>query len=166
MTLAAALLADLAAETALTRRLLAAVPEGRFDWKPHAKSMTLGQLASHLAEAPSWTPAMIEPEMDFADMGDYRPLEAKDRAELLAALDRNVDQATAALRGRDDAFLQATWTGRRGDRILMQGPRHQIIRQTIVHHCIQHRGQLSVYLRLCDVPVPQTYGPTADYPEW
>ncbi|MFO1078807.1 MAG: DinB family protein [Planctomycetota bacterium] len=166
MSLADALLSDLRAEAALTRKVLEAVPENRFAWQPHARSMTLGQLASHIAETPTWTPAMLESHMDFAAMGDYRPFAAASKKDLLAAHDRNVAAACDAIAGRDDAFMKQDWTATKGDKVLMRLPRHAVLRQTILHHWIQHRGQLQVYLRLCDTPVPQTYGPTADFPEF
>jgi uncharacterized damage-inducible protein DinB len=166
MKLADALIADLTAEAALSYKVLEAVPEDRFGWKPHEKSMSLGQLASHIAETPAWIKSMIEPEMDFASMGDWKPFVARSRRELLDGLATNNKQALAELRGRDDAFLQGTWIGRMGAKELMRAPRHEVIRQTILHHAIQHRGQLTVYLRLCNVPVPQTYGPTADFPQF
>lgn len=166
MKLADALIADLTAEAALSRKVLDAVPEDRLAWKPHDKSMTLGQLASHIAETPAWIATMIEAEMDFAAMGDWKPFLAKDRRELLAGLDKNTKTALDALQGRDDAFMEGTWTGRMGEKVLMRSPRHAVIRQILVHHAIQHRGQLTVYLRLCNAPVPQTYGPTADFPQF
>ncbi len=164
MSIASELIRDLEAEAVKTRAMLAAVPAGRLDWKPHEKSMTLGALASHLAESPSWISAMLEDEMDFAVLADYRPFEAKDRAELLAGLERNLRAGVDALRGRDDAFLSTTWTMRNGAKVLMSAPKHEALRATAIHHWIHHRGQLSVYLRLLGVPVPQTYGPTADHP--
>ncbi|MGE3353919.1 MAG: DinB family protein [Planctomycetota bacterium] len=166
MTLASALLADFDRETVLTRRILDAVPEDRLPWRPHAKSWTLAQLASHIAEAPSWASSMFEDEMDFAAMADYRPFEAKDKQELLQMLDKNVAECRAALQGRDDAAMRGIWTARMGDKVLMQEPRHQVLRTIAIHHWIQHRGQLQVYLRLCDAVVPPTYGPTADVAEW
>ena len=164
MSIAAELIRDIEAEAVKTRAMLAVVPDGRLDWKPHEKSMTLGALASHLAENPTWTSGMLEDEMDFAAMGDYRPFEGKNRAEILAGLERNLSACVAALRGRDDAFLNQPWTMRNGPKVLMKAPRHAAIRGTAIHHWIHHRGQLSVYLRLLGVPVPQTYGPTADAP--
>jgi uncharacterized damage-inducible protein DinB len=164
MSLAAALVADIDDEAKKTRKMLEVVPEDRLEWKPHEKSMTLGQLASHVAENPVWISGMLEDQMDFAAMGDYRPFAAKDRRELLEGFDRNLRAGLDAIRGRSDAFLLATWTMRNGDKVLLQAPKHQAIRSTAIHHWIHHRGQLSVYLRLLGVPLPQTYGPTADNP--
>jgi uncharacterized damage-inducible protein DinB len=165
-SIAADLIRDLEAEAAKTRTMLAAVPEERLDWKPHAKSMTLAALASHLAENPSWISSMLEDGMDFADLGDYRPFVAKSRKELLEGFDKNLRAGLEAIRGKSDAFLCAAWTMRNGPKVLMTAPKHDAIRGTAIHHWIHHRGQLSVYLRLLDVPVPQTYGPTADHPSF
>jgi len=163
MSLAAALVSDLEEEAVKTRKLLAVVPEGRMDWKPHEKSMSLGQLVGHVAENPAWIPAMLEDEMDFAElMKDYRPFAPRDRSEALEALERNVRTASEAVRGRDDGLLEGTWTARMGDKVLMSLPKHKAIRETGIHHWVHHRGQLTVYLRLLDVPLPGLYGPTAD----
>jgi len=166
MSIAEALTTDLEQEAAGTRKMLALVPEAKFAWKPHEKSMTLGQLASHLAEAPAWTAGFLEPVMDFAAMKDYVPFAAKTNAELCAAFDKNHEAALAGLRGRDDAFLRATWTMKNGDTVLMSQPRKDAMRSILLHHTIHHRGQLSVYLRLLGVPLPGIYGPTADSPKF
>ena len=167
MSLATLLVADLEQEAKNTRKMLEAVPEAKLDWKPHEKSMTLGQLASHLAENPSWISAMLEDEMDFATaMTDYKPFAAKNRKELLDGFDKNLRAGLDALRGRADAFLEKTWTMRNGPKVLMALPKHQAVRSTGIHHWIHHRGQLSVYLRLLGVPLPQVYGPTADNPSF
>jgi len=166
MSIAEALIADLEQEADGTRKMLALVPEAKFAWKPHEKSMTLGQLASHVAEAPSWCAGFLEPVMDFAAMKDYRPFAASTNAELRAAFDTNHKKAVAALRGRDDAFLRQTWTMKNGDTVLMTQVRKDAMRTILVHHTIHHRGQLSVYLRLLGVPLPAIYGPTADSPSF
>ncbi|MSR61240.1 MAG: DinB family protein [Planctomycetes bacterium] len=166
MSIANELIRDLEAEAKKTRAMLAVVPEAKLDWKPHAKSMTLGGLVGHVAENPAWIPAMLEDEMDFGAMKDYRPFAPKDRTELLTAFDKNMRAGLEAIRGRSDAFLLATWTMRNGDKVLMSAPKHEALRGTAIHHWIHHRGQLSVYLRLLDVPLPQTYGPTADSPSF
>jgi len=164
MSIASDLVRDLESEARKAREVLATVPEEKLAWKPHAKSMSLGTLAGHVAENPSWISAMLEDEMDFDSMKDYRPFEPKTSAELLAGLDKNLADGVAAIRGRSDAELLRTWTMRKGEEVLMSLPKHEAIRGTGIHHWIHHRGQLTVYLRLLDVPVPQTYGPTADRP--
>ena len=166
MPISADLCRDLEAEAKKTRAILAVVPENRLDWKPHAKSMTLGALASHVAENPAWIPAMLEDGMDFAAMGDYRPFEAKSRKELLDGFDKNLRAGLEAIRGRNDAALNASWVMKNGPKVLWSGTKQEAIRGTGIHHWIHHRGQLTVYLRLLDVALPQTYGPTADNPSF
>jgi uncharacterized damage-inducible protein DinB len=166
MSIASTLVSDLEEEAKNTRKMLALVPEAKLAWKPHEKSMTLGQLASHLAEAPSWTGAFLEPSMDFAGMEGYQPFLAKTRAECVAEFEKNHRACVEALRSRDDRFMGETWTMRKGAQVLMSQPRKDALRATLVHHAIHHRGQLSVYLRLLGVPLPPVYGPTADDPSF
>ncbi len=165
MSIQSALVRDFDLELPNTVKLLQALPEERLDWKPHDRSMSLGQLAGHLAETPSWVGAMLEDEMDFLSMpSDYEPYVAASRADAIATLEANATAFRDAMRDRADAFLEATWTMRKGDDVLMACPRHEAIRSTIVHHTLHHRGQLTVCLRLLDVPVPATFGSTADFP--
>lgn len=166
-TISEALLADFQAEAKMTRKVLEAVPEEKLGWKPHEKSMALGQLAGHVAENPSWIGAMLEDEMDFASMAaDWKPYVATDRNGLLATFDQNCGVYEEALRGREDAFLRSDWTMKMSGKVLLKEPKHEVIRTNVIHHGAHHRGQLTVYLRLLDVPVPATYGPTADFPEF
>ena len=167
MSLAKKLIEQFTAESAKTRLLLAAVPEDKYDWKPHEKSWTVGQLASHLAESPSWHQSMLIEVFDFdAMMADYKPFVAKDKAELLATFDANNAALSEAIEGQDDDFMNAVWKGISGGREIMSGKRDAEMQELFISHQIHHRGQLSVYLRLLDVTVPQTYGPTADLPDW
>ena len=163
--IAQALIADMKQEGAFSRAMLEAVPADKFDWKPHEKSMSLGELASHIAETPTWLGSMMEDVFDFgAGMADYKPFAAADREELLAAFDDNLAGAIALIEGKDDEFMSGIWKGVKGDKELMAGPRGAMARGILGHHAAHHRGQLTVYLRLLDVPVPPTYGPTADFP--
>lgn len=165
MSIRASLLADLRLEAASTRRLLASVPPEHWDWRPHERSMPLGALASHLAENPSWGLATLERDLDLAAaFTDRRPFVASGREELLATFDANAASLERALAAADEASLEVPWRMLDGERVLMTLPRHTALRVTLLHHQIHHRGQLSVYLRLLDVPVPRTYGPTADMP--
>jgi uncharacterized damage-inducible protein DinB len=165
MPLSQALIADFQKECANTRKLLDAVPEGRFDWKPHEKSMSLGRLAGHIAELPSLAPAIMQREFDFAAAGStYKPFTATSRADLLRVFEQHVNGFDKVVADKDDEFLSATWTLRVGEKVLMSLPRHAAIRTLAIHHVIHHRGQLTVYFRLLGVPVPPTYGPTADNP--
>ena len=166
MTLSASLLSDFRREAGLTRKMLAVVPESRFDWQPHDKSWSLAMLAGHVAENPSWVGAMIEDEMDLAAGADWKPFEPTKSQEMLEAFDKNVQMVGEAIEGRNDAFLNGTWTMKKGDDVIMSQPKHEVLRSILIHHSVHHRGQLTVYLRLLDVPVPSTYGPTADYPDF
>jgi len=163
-TIAESLVTDFEAEAQNTEKLLATVPDGRFDWKPHEKSMSLGQLAGHLAEIPTWLGVCLEDGMDFDAMADYQPFLPGTRREVLDAWARNRASFGPLLEGKDDAFLRGGWTMRKGDQVLMQSTRAQVVREILIHHACHHRGQLTVYLRLLGVPVPSTYGGTADDP--
>ena len=164
-SIAQSLIADMKQEAAFSRAVLGAVPAEKFDWQPHEKSMSLGALASHIAETPNWLGSMMQDVFDFETaMADYRPFAAADREELLAALDENLATALALLEDKDDEFMTGVWRGVKGDKELMVGPRAAMARSILVHHVAHHRGQLTVYLRLLGVPVPPTYGPTADFP--
>ena len=163
MSLSRELVSDFTNEAELTRKVLAAVPEDRLGWKPHDKSMSLGQLAGHVAETPGWCGAMLEPEFDMAaGMADWKPFQPATRKELLETFDRNTRAFGPLFADRDDAFMQETWTMRNGATVMLSDPRHATARMIAINHSIHHRGQLTVYLRLLGVPVPGTYGPTAD----
>lgn len=149
------------AEMATTRRVLARVPSAQGPWKPHAKSFALGHLAQLVAEMPGWiTRTLTDGAFDLADGPAYafQPTEG-----LLAVFDQHVAAAREALHARIGAALEDPWSLRSGDRVLMTLPRGVAARQQL-NHLIHHRGQLSVYLRLLDVPVPSIYGPSADEP--
>lgn len=166
MTLAERLVADFEQEAARTRAVLEAVPDDKLEWSPHEKSMNLGRLAGHVAECPAWTVSMLEGDVDFAspEAAAYQPFVARNRTELLEHFEQARKQFGESLAGRDDEFLGSLWTARHGEAVLIQGPRHEVMRTIALHHVAHHRGQLTVYLRLLDVPVPPTYGPTADDP--
>ena len=167
MSIAESLAADLKYEATLSRRVLEKIPADNYDWKPHEKSMSLCQLASHIAETPMWLGSMMGDVFDFAtDMGDYKPFAAADQSELLAAFDVNLANAVSLLEGKNDDFMAGVWKGVSGEKEIMAGPRHKIARSILIHHTAHHRGQLTVYMRLLDVPVPPTYGPTADSEDW
>ncbi len=164
MSISEAIVAEFKHEAEYTRKILAAVPGDRLDWKPHEKSMSLGQLAGHIAETPGWAPSMMEPELDFAAM-DYKPFVAEDSDGLMKTFEDGAKTFEDNLSGRDDEFMTQTWTMRSGDKVLMSVPRHAVVKEISINHLVHHRGQLTVYLRLLDVAVPPTYGPTADHPE-
>lgn len=155
-------LADLEHELATTRRVLERVPYDRGAWRPHPKSWTVAQLAAHIANVPMWgVMTCTSDEMDFAATNPQAPVPT-DGAALIASFDGNVGRLRATLDGLSDEMLQATWTARRGDQVLFALPRLALLRGMILNHMIHHRGQLSVYLRQLDVPVPAMYGPSAD----
>jgi len=164
MSLVGALLPEFDREMATTRTVLERVPEDRFDWKPHAKSFSLGALATHVATLPVWaTETLTHPDIDL-DPNQAPPSALPSRKELLAAFDTNVAAARAALVGKTDAELLATWSLKRGGRTLFTMPKTAVLRSFVLNHLVHHRGQLTVYLRLLDVPVPSVYGPSADEP--
>jgi len=164
MAMSDALLAELKQEAATTRRMLERVPADKLDWKPHAKSMTLGRLAGHVAELPGLIRAAVTlDEMDFAT-GNYTPFIPKDTTELLETLDSRVSHALESLAGQSDEQLNQKWRLRSGEKIFFELPRAAALRTMGISHMIHHRGQLSVYLRMLDVPLPSVYGPSADEP--
>jgi uncharacterized damage-inducible protein DinB len=164
MSIASQLVADLESEAEHTRTMLALVPDAKLSWRPHPKSMSVGELASHLAETPSWLPGFLAPEFDLASMGDYKPWVGASRAAIQAEYDKHHRALVAELARRDDRFLQETWSLKNAGKLLEQKPRAAALREMLVHHAIHHRGQLSVCYRLLGIALPPIYGPTADAP--
>jgi uncharacterized damage-inducible protein DinB len=161
MAMIDALLAELEQEAHTTRRVLDRVPQAHLAWKPHPKSMSLGQLALHIATVPG-TVAQLASESTIAEPPAFVQPPATDVAELGPALTASVSQARRLLGGMDDAALGATWRLLAGAKELMAMPRVALLRAIMLNHWYHHRGQLLVYLRLLDVPVPSVYGPSAD----
>ena len=160
--IASAFIAELEQEAAVTRKCLERVPPEKFDWKPHEKSMTFGRLASHIAEMFGWTPATLQqPELDFAKF-DYKPLEPATTNDLVEFLDKNVAEALDVLRNSPDEVFLENWTMRNGETEYFTMPKIAVMRSFVMNHIVHHRGQLTVYLRLNDIPVPALYGPSAD----
>lgn len=160
--IATGLIAELEQEAATTRKVLERIPADKFDWKPHEKSMTMGKLASHVAEMHGWTKPTVEDiELDFAKM-DYKPFEPKTTEELVAYLDKNVSEAIEVLKTISDDGWHDDWSLRNGEQIYFTIPKIAVMRGMVLNHIVHHRGQLSVYLRLNDIPVPAMYGPSAD----
>lgn len=161
-SIAAALTAEMEREAAATRKCLERIPAEKFDFKPHEKSMTLGRLASHIAEMIGWTPATLQnSELDFAKM-DYKPYEPPSTADLLEFFDKNLAEALDILKNTTDEVFIENWTMRNGETIYFTQPKVTVMRSFVMNHIVHHRGQLSVYLRLNDIPVPAIYGPSAD----
>ena len=153
------LLAQLEREVASTRKLIERVPEGKPDWKPHPKSMPLGYLSALVATMFGWIATMIE--SDHLDLATGSRPSATTAADRLALFDQSVDNARRALSGTNDDHLSKPWQLRVGGNVVDEKPRHIMIADTI-SHLAHHRGQLTVYLRLNDQPIPSIYGPTAD----
>ncbi|MGJ7031241.1 DinB family protein [Niabella hirudinis] len=162
MTRLAILKKDFDNEMVTTRKFLNIVPEDKWDWKPHPKSMSLMQLTTHIAELPGWPAMTFETsELDFAAF-PYQPTVVKDRKELLEIFEREVAKSEKYLNDpENEKKLDDAWTLREGDKIYGVNPKLDVIRMSI-NQTIHHRAQLGVFLRLLDVPIPGSYGPSAD----
>jgi len=160
-----ALLPEFDQEMAVTRKTLERCPEDKFGWKPHSKSFSMGSLATHIANMVGWGVDVMEKDsFDIAPPGapPYKEEPAKSTAELLAAFDKNAAAVRAALAGAGDEHFAKNWSLLSGGQPIMTFPRGAVIRSFVMNHTIHHRAQLGVYLRLNDIPVPATYGPSAD----
>jgi uncharacterized damage-inducible protein DinB len=162
MTISDVMMQEFLHESEITKKLLDRVPEDKLDWKPHEKSMSLGRLATHVAEIPEWTDVIVN--NDFFDMAasDYKPTVCKNRTELLEVFEDRVRKFKQVMEGKDDASLMENWQLRQGEHVALELPKAACLRSFILSHIIHHRGQLSVYLRENDVPLPGIYGPSAD----
>jgi uncharacterized damage-inducible protein DinB len=159
MSVSQALLPELELEMATTRRVLERVPTEQGKWKPHAKSFPLGHLAQLVASMPGWiTNAVRETSLNLGGFPGYT---YETTATLLRVFDQHVAEAKAAIASAKDTDLAVPWSLMHGEHVIFTLPRGVVVRQTI-NHLVHHRGQLTVYLRLLDVPVPSIYGPTAD----
>ncbi|HEU0054035.1 MAG TPA: DinB family protein [Longimicrobium sp.] len=159
-----AALGDLSHELDNTRRVLERVPDEHFAWKPHAKSSSLGALASHVANLAGWGQAMLTTDGTDVLNPASRPPQHASRDAVLAAFDRGAAAVRETLANTPDAALFQPWTLRKGDHVIFTLPRLAALRGMMISHIVHHRAQLSVYLRLLDVPVPGLYGPSADEP--
>jgi uncharacterized damage-inducible protein DinB len=165
MTIANALLPEFDHEMATTRKTLERVPNDRFDWKPHPKSMAMGGLATHLSNIPTWANHAIGQDLlDLAPEGrPLPPMEmAKSQAELLATFDQNMARAREAIAAASDEELFKPWSLLNSGNTILTLPKVAVLRSFVMNHMIHHRAQLGVYLRLNDIPVPSVYGPSAD----
>ena len=144
-----------------TRRMIECVPDDKFDYQPHPKSMTLGRLATHVAELPSWTVFTLDREV--LELGpDFKPALATSRAELLKLFDKSVAEAREKIVAATDEEWGKIWTFKYGGQTILSMPRSAVMRSSIMNHLIHHRAQLGVFLRLNDVAFPGMYGPSAD----
>ncbi|MCZ7652590.1 MAG: DinB family protein [Thermoanaerobaculia bacterium] len=165
MRIAEMLLPEFDEETKGTRKVLARLPEEQFDWQPHPKSMSLGKLANHVVDMVGWGAMTLrETEFDIAPEGGaaWQLPNRTTREALLAAFDANAAETRAALAAADDADFGVPWTLRAGAQVYFTLPRATVLRSMVFNHLVHHRAQLTVYLRLLDVPVPGLYGPSAD----
>ena len=162
MTIANQMLAELQQEGITTRKMLALVPVDKKDWKPHEKSMALGNLSRHVAEIYGWPKETVQDdELDFSKM-DHKPVEITSNEQLLALFDKCMAKAKEILENTPDEEMAKPWTMRNGETIFFTMPKAQVMRTWVLNHSVHHRAQLGVYLRLLNIPVPSCYGPTAD----
>lgn len=155
------LLKELDQEAITTRKMLERVPTDRFDWQPHTKSMTVRQLATHVAELPSWvTMAVTTDELDFAS-NPYSPVAVSNTGELLDYFETSLADGREHLQKASQEKLLEGWTLRQGDQVLFESTRGEVIRMAY-NQIVHHRAQLGVFLRLLDIPIPGSYGPSAD----
>jgi uncharacterized damage-inducible protein DinB len=157
--------AELEREAAGTRKALERVPEGRNDWQPHPKSMTLGRLSALVATMPTWIDMMVnQDQLDLRPVGGqpYQDKELKTSKELVEALDKALAGAKKALEGTTDEHLMTNWQLLVAGKVVAEGPRYVFIQDSVFNHLAHHRGQLTVFLRLTESSVPAIYGPSAD----
>ena len=156
-----ALLAELDREAAVTRRMLERVPSDKFDWKPHEKSSTMGKLAAHIATLPRFAANVLKE--DVTEAGGHRPAELpQDAAEIIVAFEKSLAEARSALERTSDDELGKPWKLTFQEQTRMELPKHAAIQIVGLNHLVHHRAQLGVYLRLNDIPIPSSYGPSAD----
>ncbi len=160
MSLVDCILTEIDQEAQTTKRVLDRIPEDKLAWKPHPKAFSLGQLALHIASVPGSVAALAVP--DSMEAPNFRQPEAKTRQEVLDTFSKSLESAKDTLSKMDDARLMSTWSLTKNGRVLMSIPRIGFIRSILMNHNYHHRGQLSVYLRILNVPVPSIYGPSAD----
>lgn len=161
MSIGAAFLEQLEYEAVSTRKMLERIPTELLTWKPHEKSFSCGQLASHIVNLLAW----IEPTLDRLELNlesDHKPWQAASGEDLVKEFDRNLSRAKAKLQGYPDSKMAEMWSLTGGGHTFFTVPRVHVIRSVIISHLIHHRGQLSVYLRLNNIPLPSIYGPSAD----
>jgi len=162
MSIAKSLLAEFEIQAPITRKFLERLPEDKLTWKPHEKSMSAGQLAFHLAMVPGGVVRFVQ--NNPADAPDFSFPQPASRGEILKTFDKSIATVRATLSTADDASMNETWRLVAGGREVLAQPRAQFLRDVMLSHWYQHRGQFSVYLRLLGAPVPASWGPSADEP--
>jgi uncharacterized damage-inducible protein DinB len=162
MNLSEPIITELQHEATTTRKMLERVPQDSLAWKPHEKSRTLGEIAAHIANLPG---VFITPlNRDEFDHNDYKSAATDSVSDILETFDKNISSAAERLKTLSDERLLTSWRYKYGEQVIFEIPRLAVIRVMALNHLIHHRGQLSVYLRLLNVPLPPVYGPTADEP--
>lgn len=162
MTIGQMIAAELKQEAGSTRKMLERIPADKLSWTPHEKSMTLVRLAGHVVEMLMWTDiTLTQDELDFAK-SDFKPKEYAEASELVADFDKNIADAVESLNSTSNETMMQNWKLRNGEQIYFEMPKAVVMRSMVMNHIIHHRGQLSVYLRMLDIPVPSIYGPSAD----
>ena len=162
MSISETLIMEIQEEAKATRKLLERVPDKSLTWKPHEKSMVLSRLASHVAEIVGWVSFTLDyDELDFGKF-KYTPPEIKSNSDLLKILDENLEKALDSLKKAGDEVFSENWTMKNNEIVYFTLPKIAVVRSFAMNHLYHHRGQLTVYLRLLDVPLPGVYGPTAD----
>lgn len=165
MKISESMLPEFDQEMANTRKVLERVPAAKFSWKPHVKSFSFGDLAGHVANMAEWAGLTLNSDsFDYAPPGGqpYETPKITSTEQLVASFDKSVREARSALAAADDDKMMAPWTLMAGGQAIMTMPRAAVIRTFVMNHIIHHRAQLTVYMRLNDIPVPGLYGPTAD----
>jgi uncharacterized damage-inducible protein DinB len=162
MRISDSLLPEFDHEMATTRKTLERIPEDKLSWAPHQKSMSLGRLAGHVAELPNFATMTMKTESIDLASGGYQPLTATSQKQVLDAFDKAATDARAAIAAANNEEMMQSWTLLYGGKTIFAMPRVAALRAMMMSHMIHHRGQLSVYLRLNNVPVPSIYGPSAD----
>jgi uncharacterized damage-inducible protein DinB len=162
MTISEVLAAEFSHEAATTRRHLERIPDDKLEWRPHEKSFTLGALGAHIAECVGWARSICGGEEYNFDPATYQPIAATSNAALLAAFDERVAAGAQAMARITDADLMTPWRLAIRGKVRFEKPKVVVLRDFTLSHLVHHRGQLTVYLRLLNVPVPGSYGPTAD----
>lgn len=158
-------LGEMEREAQTTRKMLSRIPDDKYDWQPHEKSMTIRQLATHIAELPIWVPMVLTTdELDFA-ASPYQPTVINTTAELVAYFEKCLADGKTQLVPENEAILNQPWTLRNGKSIYDVSPKHEVIRMTFCQ-IVHHRAQLGVNLRLLNIPIPGSYGPSADENEF
>lgn len=161
MSIIQLLVKEMEQEAAITRKMLERVPDDKFDWKPHEKSMAMLPLTTHIAELPTWVSmALNTSELDFATM-DYKPTPVSKASDLLELHERSLQEGLSRLKQATEDELWPDWTLRNGEQVYSTTSKYEVIRMSFAQ-IIHHRAQLGVYLRLLNIPIPGSYGPSAD----